>query len=219
MRLTVFNGSPRVEKSNTKILLERFLEGYSQNPANSHELFYLRKEEPSEMAEVFGEAENVLLAFPLYVDCMPALVKSFIEGLEPLCGREGNPAMCFLVQSGFPEAAHSRYVQRYLEKLSRRLGSEYLGTMVKGGVEGIQAKPPWMNRKLFGYFHDLGEGFGENGRLDRDILRKLAQPERLSGPRLAAIKIALKTGLVDIYWKLMLKKNDAFDKRFDCPYE
>ena len=41
----------------------------------------------------------------------------------------------------------------------------------------------------------------------------------MSGPRLAAIKIALKTGLVDIYWKLMLKKNDAFDKRFDCPYE
>jgi len=218
MRLTVFNGSPRAENSNTKILLDQFLEGYMTTSDNSFASFYLRKEEPSEMAEVFSKADNVLLAFPLYVDCMPALVKSFIEVLEPLCGREGNPAIGFLVQSGFPEAAHSRYVERYLEKLAARLGAPYLGTMVKGGVEGIQARPPWTNRKLFKYYHDLGQGLGENGRLDQDIIRNLARPERLSGVRLAAFKLMTKTGLVNMYWIFMLKKNNAFDRRFDRPY-
>ena len=81
MRLTVFNGSPRAENSNTKILLDQFLEGYMTSSDNRFASFYLRNEEPSEMAESFSEAENVLLAFPLYVDCMPALVKSFIEVL------------------------------------------------------------------------------------------------------------------------------------------
>lgn len=218
MRLTLFNGSPRAESSNTRILLEQFLEGYTTKAGNTYELFYLRKEEPAEMAKSFSEAENVLLAFPLYVDCMPALVKSFIEELEPLCDREGNPAMGFLVQSGFPEAAHSRYVERYLEKLAVRLGSPYLGTMVKGGVEGIQVKPSWINRKLFSYFYDLGEGFGGNGRLDQEIIQRLAQPERLSGFRLAVLKLMTKTGLADMYWSHMLKKNDAFDRRFDRPY-
>ena len=72
--------------------------------------------------KLFQEAEQVLLAFPLYTDCMPGIVKVFIESLEPLCSREGNPDVGFIVQSGFPEAIHSRYVEKYLEKPSLRLG-------------------------------------------------------------------------------------------------
>jgi len=53
---------------------------------------------------------------------MPGIVKVFIESLEPLCSREGNPDVGFIVQSGFPEAIHSRYVEKYLEKPSLRLG-------------------------------------------------------------------------------------------------
>ena len=70
----------------------------------------------------FGAADAVLLGMPLYTDAMPGLVMAFIEALAPRVGAV-NPPLGFLVQSGFPEALHSRPLERYLEKLARRLGS------------------------------------------------------------------------------------------------
>ncbi len=113
MKLTVFNGPPRGRGSNTKVLLEHFVRGYESTSGNSTELFYLsRVNDMDRFVQPFSEAEYVLLAHPLYTDCMPGLVKLFIEALEPPCGREGNPSIGFIVQSGFGEAAHSRYVER-----------------------------------------------------------------------------------------------------------
>lgn len=186
---------------------------------NTYEMFYLnRVKDIDKFANLFQEAEQVLLASPLYTDAMPAIVKTFIESLEPLCGREGNPDIGFIVQSGFPEAIHSQYVKKYLEQLAQRLGCKYTGTVIKGGVEGIQAKPAWMTRKLFNSFFDLGKTFGQTGKFDERIVRKLAQPVRMSKFRLWFFKLLMKTGLANFYWNSMLKKNNAFEKRFDKPY-
>jgi len=40
---------------------------------------------------MFAEAQQVILAFTLYTDAMPGIVKQFIEQLEPLCGRNNQP--------------------------------------------------------------------------------------------------------------------------------
>ena len=97
MKLTVFNGSPRGKGSNTKILLDHFTDGFTATEGNTYELDYLvRLKENDDFIKHFREAEQVLLAFPLYFDAMPAIVKSFIESLEPLCGRKGNPDIGFI---------------------------------------------------------------------------------------------------------------------------
>ena len=201
MKLTVFNGSPRGKRSNTKILLEHFMNGFMINDGSTYELAYLNRVKDSDkFMKSFQEAEQILLAFPLYTDAMPAMVKTFIESLEPLCGREGNPSIGFIVQSGFPEAIHSRYVERYLEKLARRLGCRYVGTVVKGGVEGIQVQPAWMTRKLFKSFYELGKTFGKTGRFDEQIMLKLAKRERYSKFGLLIAKLLDKIGLTKFYW-------------------
>ena len=220
MRLTVFNGSPKGMGSNTKILLDHFLNGFTAGGNHSHEVVYLSRGKNSELPlKKFGEAQTVLLAFPLYYDSMPGLVKDFIESLKPLCGREENPDLGFLVQSGFPEAIHSRYVERYLEKLSRRLGCRYLGTMVKGGVEGIRVMPSRMTKKLFGRFYELGKTLGEHGRFEEKALRTLAGPEKYSQPSLLRLRLLNKTGLASFYWDMKLKQNAAYKKRFARPYD
>ncbi len=220
MKLTLFNGSPRGKGSNTKILLEHFTSGFTETNENQFELAYLfNVDEMEEFIEMFQEAERVLLAFPLYTDAMPAIVKHFIENLEPLCGRENNPEIGFIVQSGFPETIHSRYVEKYLEKLAQRLGCKYLGTVIKGGVEGIQMKPPWMTRKLFDTFYRLGLHFGKTGTFDQAIIQSLANRERMSGFTRALFRLLAITGLTNFYWNTQLKKNNAFKKRFDKPYE
>lgn len=219
MKLTLFNGSPRGEHSNTRILMEQFERGFAETAGNTLEVHYLaREKDPQALRAAFMQAEVVLLAFPLYTDAMPGMVKAFIEALQPLCGREGNPPIAFLVQSGFPEALHSRYVERYLEKLARRLGCRYLGTIVKGGVEGIQSQPPNWTRKLFEHFYQLGRGFGADLRLDPARLRSLARPERYPLVGQLIVRLLMKTGLIHFYWDGQLKQNQAYERRFARPY-
>ena len=114
MQLLVFNGSPRGIKSNTKIFLDSFLAGFMETPGNTFETMYLnqtRKRE--EFVCKFDEAQNVLIAFPLYTDAMPANVKEFIESLQS-SHVYTNKNIGFIVQSGFGEAIHSKFVERYL---------------------------------------------------------------------------------------------------------
>lgn len=220
VRLTIFNGFPRGKSSNTKILMDRFTEGFSESIGNEVETVDLnRTKEMPEHVAMFEKAEHVILAFPLYTDAMPGLVKAFIEELEPLCGRSENPSIGFVIQSGFAEPNHSRYVQRYLKKLANRLGCRYQGTVVKGGAEGIQIMPKWMTRKLFKNFYDLGTKYTENTGFDKDILRKLAPREQLSKGKLLFFRFMNKIGKGNFYWDMQLKKNEVFEKRFDRPFQ
>lgn len=215
MKLTIINGSPRtVATSNTNLLLQRFGEGFQAAPGNRVETVHLRSPGGIEKAvAAFGEAEAVLIGFPLYTDAMPGIVKELIEALSSYRGQSGNPALMFLVQSGFPEGSHTRHLVPYLEKLARRLGCDYRGTIRKGGVEGIRIQPPLMTRTLFEQMRTLGAGVARTGKLDEAILRKLAGKERLSRVRLI---VASKVSEL-LFWNPQLKKNGAFERRFAKP--
>jgi NAD(P)H-dependent FMN reductase len=163
MKLVIYNGSPRLEKSNSTLLINRFLNGYHKYIDNDVEVFYLaRINAMNDYVEAFNSAENVIVIFPLYTDAMPGVVKAFFEALaanRPLSGVK----LGFIVQSGFPEGIHCENIKRYLQKFTRRLGCDYLGTLTKGGVEGIQIMPPFMTRKLFLRFYQFGEHFALTG--------------------------------------------------------
>jgi hypothetical protein len=219
MRLTVFNGSPRGKASNTKVLMDHFSRGFLENPANTlEEVFLNRTREMGGQVTKFTEAEHAVLAFPLYTDAMPGIVKSFIEALEPLRERRGNPTLGFVVQSGFPEPAHSRYLERYLAKLALRLGSPYHGTAIRGGIEGIQVQPAWMTKTSFQCFYLLGKTYSPDHGFEERILKKLAPREKLSRTRLAMFRLLTKLGPGHFYWNMQLKKNLAYERRFARPF-
>ena len=218
-RLTVFNGSPRGAKGNTLILLGKYLQGFMSHAGKNSELLHINHlMDLDRQVEAFKEAECVLLGFPLYTDAMPGMVKRFVEALEPLKGRPDNPPIGFLVQSGFPEAAHSRYVERYLEKLAGRLGSPYLGTIVKGGAEGIQTMPENMTRKLYERMTELGRRFAGTGRLDPHLLRQLGKPERYPAYLAPAFKLFTRLPIASFHWDNQLKQNNAYEVRFARPF-
>lgn len=219
-RITFFNGSPRGKKGNTPLLAGRFLDGFADLPgrsSESHDLVVLR--DPEAARETFADAQCVLVGFPLYTDAMPGIVKAFMETLAPLAGRPANPPILFLVQSGFPEAAHSRHVERYLAGFARRLGSPYLGTIVKGGAEGIQTMPENMTSGLFATLTRLGRGFAESGSLDKALLKRLASPERYPAILAPVFELFVRLPVASFYWDNQLKQNGAFEKRFARPYE
>ena len=218
MKLTVFNGSPRGKKSNTTLLLEHVLKGFMETEGNSYEFEYIVNKDVEELVEMFRNASDIILAFPLYTDCMPGIVKSFIDSLKPLCGKQDNPSIGFIVQGGFPEAYHSRFVERYLEKLAKRLNCQYVGCIIKGGVETIRIMPQFMTKKIFNYFYELGKIYGKSGKFDEELLKEIAKSEHLSTLRRLFFRFASSVGMTHVYWNKQLKENNAFKERFDKPY-
>lgn len=216
MRLTIINGSPRGASSNTGILMGHFEKGFLENPGNSIETLYVIKERPGfdKLIAAFLEAECILLAFPLYVDAMPGSVKEFIESLKPLKGRRPDLTMIYMVQNGFPETYHNRYVDRYLRKLTQRLGCVYGGSILKGGCEGLDVQPPFLVDKVFRRFYEIGKSFGENRVLDNALLAKLAHPEHLTSENIRQV-IPMVNGFL---WDSLLQKNNATELSFARPY-
>ena len=214
-RLTLLNGSPRGRRGNTPIFLGEIARGFT-GPNEIHHL--IRLKETDRMVQAFAEAECVLLGFPLYTDSMPGVVKHFIEALEPLVGRKNNPPLGFVVQSGFPEGLHSRYVERYLEKLAARLGSPYLGTIVKGNGEGVRLMPAEANRVLFDNLQTLGMGLAHAGRFDSETLACIAAPERYPTILDPIFRIFLRLPTAHSYFDGMLRQNGAYERRFTRPF-
>ncbi len=214
-KLTLFSGSPRGKKASTPLMLEQFAQGFGA-AYEIHHLVFLNK--TPEFVQAFEEAECVWIGFPLYTDAMPAITKHFIEALEPLTQRKNNPPIGFLVQSGFMEGLHSRYVERYLYGLAKRLGSPYLGTIVKGGGEGTYRMPAQAAKPLFDKLQALGAEFAINGELNPKILKKIASPERFPKILLPVMRYFLSRPVSHNYFDSMLRKNEAYENRFAQPF-
>jgi multimeric flavodoxin WrbA len=216
MNLVIYNGSPRKKKSNSKILIEKFLEGY-QSGNTQPPVYYIIDDKTKEKAlSAFQEADIVLIFFPLYADSMPGIVKEFFENIAQL--KKKPKKIGFVVQSGFSESHHSIYLERYLDKLAKRLEIEYLGTVIKGGVEGIQMMPNFMTKKLFTAFEELGVFFAKNNEFSPEIVKKLRKPYKKSFFARFFFQLLKKIGLVNFYWNTQLKSHGSFHKRFDTPY-
>jgi Flavodoxin-like fold len=204
-------------------MLKHVADGWVRGGGAQPEVLHLVRRAQFERAvEAFAGADVVLLGMPLYTDAMPALVKAYIEALAPRVdvARAGgaNPRLAFLVQGGFPEAAHSRPLERYLEKLALRLGSPYAGTVVRGGGEALQAMPEQANRKLWARLQVLGEQLARDGRFGAAELKAVAGIERFSPFAVKVASLACRIPVVQFYWNGMLKRNGAWARRFAAPY-
>ena len=222
MRLNIFNCSPRGKRSNTRVLAGAFAEGFleTEGPAGRNDVREYFISDPGEFrlaSEVFGEPCVALIAFPVYVDAMPAIAKSFIEEIAAYKGRCSSTRMLFLIQSGFPEETHTRPMKAYLEKLAKRLGAPCDGVIRMGGGEGARdrVRGSKSGGKMFERYRMLGRGYAANAVLDEAILAKLAGPKRLPA-LLAPLVLPLANFF---FWDRELKRNDAFGKRFDKPLE
>jgi NAD(P)H-dependent FMN reductase len=219
-RLSLFNGSPRGSKGNTPIMLTQFGEGFASETGNSPELYHLnRLKSQDSFVQILAESECVWLGFPLYTDAMPGIVKAFLEKLAPLKERDDNPPIGFLVQSGFPEAVHSRYVERYLEKLTSRLHAPYLGTIVKGSGEGVRMMPEDRNAKLFEALQGLGRSLAQKGQLGPELLSVVAGVERYPAVLAPFFKLFTRLPIASWYWDSQLKENGVYEQRYARPYE
>ena len=155
---------------------------------------------------------------PLYVHSMPGHLKFFIEELNQAPKREGR-RVAFLIKSGFAESHNSRWLERYFAKLPTRWGAEYMGTVIRGSLEGIQIKPEFLTRKLFQTMEELGQELGRKGILSSELVHNIGKKEHLTVSTRFLFRIMKTLGLRDWYWNKQLKDNSSFDQRFARPLE
>jgi len=219
MQLTIYNGSPRKTKANSDILLKKFLEGFCKNDETININYLAEKGKIREFVGKFQNAENIIICFPLYADGMPGLVKDFIENLDGMQLYPEKQKIGFIIHCGFPDSIHLITLERYLEKLSRRLGIGYLGTIMRSQSEGLRVTPDKLNRKLFNNLIKMGKHFRETGKFDKTLQQKIKGREKFPSSIIPILKLINKTGLWDVWWNKQLKSNNAFEQRFAKPYE
>lgn len=210
MKTLLINGSPRGKKSNSSVVLNQWLFEEPQKHQLINEI--IKKE--TVFHETF-EAEYYVLIFPLYVDSMPSTVKMFFEMMEGNQARYAGKKIGYIVHSGFPEAIHSRVVERYLKYFTSRMEMNYMGTVVMGGSESIQAAPPIAFKRKIRAFRVIGGNILRGEAFSDEACRQLAGKEKMS-----LLKMLLGFPRIsDVYFNSLLKENQAYDKRFDRPYE
>ncbi|NFP92136.1 NAD(P)H-dependent oxidoreductase [Clostridium sporogenes] len=209
-KLVIYNGSPRRSGSNSTLILKKVIEALSDRV----EIRDLKEEDKwAEWSEAFKRENHVMFFMPLYVHAMPSHVMGFIEKLQTSRG-----SISFFVQSGFPESSQSHYLEAYFENLAFRLGRTYMGTAIKGGVEGLQIRPAKAQEKIIEPMVNSIVNLVCEGSFNPSNICQLAKPIRLGKGMEILFKILTKIGLINFMWDQQLKENDAYENRFDCPY-
>lgn len=204
-KLVIYNGSPRKSGSNSTLILNKAKDTLGERV----EIRDLKRiDKWKEWAEAFKDEQNVMFFMPLYVHAMPSHVKAFIEMLQASKG-----SLSFFVQSGFPESSHSHYLEAYFEQLTLKLTRTYLGTAIKGGVEGLQMRPPKAQDKMIEPMVKTIENLVDNGSLNLTNLSQLAKPVQFSKVMVIILKY-LPIMINCLFWDRELKKNSAYEKRF-----
>ena len=128
MRITAFNGSPKGKRSNTNIIVEKFLEGAREEGAETENIFLFKKkirpcigcfdcwsktpgkciirDDMDELVEKFISSDIVVMATPLYVDNVSSTMKLFMDRLIPIV----EP---FFEKDEFGETRHKKRYEKY----------------------------------------------------------------------------------------------------------
>jgi hypothetical protein len=209
-KLVIYNGSPRRKGSNSALILKKTVEVLGDKV----EIRDLKEKDKWEgWADAFIGEKHVMFFMPLYIHAMPSHVMAFIEKLQ---GSKGS--ISFFVQSGFPESSQSHYLEAYLEHLALRLGRTYLGTAIKGGVEGLQTRPTQAQEKSMEPMVRTIVNLVHAGNFNPSDIRQLAQPVQFGVIVIILMKLLNKFGLINAFWDQKLKENHAYEERFDHPY-
>ena len=141
------------------------------------------------MRKAFAENKNILIALPLYVECIPGLLLEFLETLPP---KTDATCLSFVLQGGFAEGCQLRCGEEYLKILTQRLGCSYAGTLVKGGNFGIRFIEGEQREEITAPYADMGREYAAGGGFLSEKCRKFTGPEVLSAPMRLMVGILFK---------------------------
>ena len=191
MHVLIINGSPRVKKySNTNYILEKVTEGLRENGATFEQYEISDRGSWDQIRQAFDRDTVILIALPLYVECIPGLLMEFLETLTP---KSDGSKMAFLLQGGFMEGVQLRCGEAYLKILAGKLGCAYMGTLVKGDNFMIRFFEGEWREKVTDPYADMGREYAVNGDFNSKACKKFTGHEKFPLPLRIYVGHILKT--------------------------
>ena len=191
MHVVIINGSPRVQKySNTDKIIASFAKGLSKKGASFETHAISNRKSWEIIRDAYIKNEEILIALPLYVECIPGLL---LEFLETLPRKNEHTRISFLLQSGFAEGCQLRCGEEFLAKLPEYLGVRYGGCLVKGDNFGIRLLNEEKQEQITKPYQAMGELFTEGDGFLREEAKKFTGPEYFPLPVRLIMQLVFKT--------------------------
>ena len=191
MHVVIINGSPRVQKySNTEKIIAAFAKGLSEKESTFETYAISNRKTWDVIRDAYMKNDEILIALPLYVECVPGLLLEFLETLPQ---KDEHTRLSFLLQSGFAEGCQLRCGEAFLEKLPGYLGVRYGGCLVKGGNFGIRIMDEEKQAQATKPYQAMGRLFAEGEGFFREEAKKFTGPEYFPLPMRLLIGLIQKT--------------------------
>lgn len=191
MHVVIINGSPRAQKySNTEKIIASFAKGLSEKGASFETYAVSNRESWERIRDAYIKNEEILIALPLYVECVPGLLLEFLETLPK---KDEHTRLSFLLQSGFAEGCQLRCGEDFLRKLPGYLGVRYGGCLVKGGNFGIRFLDEEKQKQATKPYQAMGGLFAEGDGFLREEAKKFTGPEYFPLPMRLLMQFIFQT--------------------------
>lgn len=136
MNLLILNGSPRAPRSNSKRYAELFCEFWK----GKAEVANLLKGDPAKLCNLAGDADHILLVFPLYADGLPTVLLAFLKEWERSMG-DRKPMVSVLINCGFYEPHQNDVAVDMVRLFCRKTGCPFGSALKIGSGEAILDTP------------------------------------------------------------------------------
>lgn len=149
----------------------------------------LTKHQTQNDYDVISKADAIVIVFPLYIFCVPAMLTRFLEDYYHYYSETGkvtgSPKIYAIVNCGFPEAEINREAVRVIRSFSRHINAEFrFGILIGSGGMLLGAKgAPFMKKaliKLQNAFDEIKDDYLSDGHQNiEEVLINVNFPRRL----------------------------------------
>lgn len=140
MRITLINGSPKVNKSSSGAILED-LKSYLNERADIVECAIRANTDYEQVFQELHTAEIWVFAYPLYVDGIPGHLISFLAWLEGNRERTKEVHVYGIVNCGFYEGIQNELSLNILQNWCAKVGCIWAGGIGVGGGGSLVQLP------------------------------------------------------------------------------
>ncbi len=207
MHVVIINGSPRVQKfSNTDKIITSFAKGLVEAGA-SYEVYSISNRNEWDAARnAFISQEHIIIALPLYVECVSSLLLEFLETIP--VERQKPAQLSFILHGGFTEGHQLRLGERFLQSLPAQLGCTYGGCLTKGGSFFIRFTDEKPVQELLNSYIPMGRMYVEKGNF------YFSEATKFTGPEYYPLLIRW---LIEFMFKVVAnKKFDKYAHEWGC---
>jgi len=206
----ILTGSPKGRDSSSFLLGSRLGEALRNHGVTVRDEFAhqaLRTEEGTRrLLDAVDASDLLVLAFPLYVDSLPAPLTRLLElaaERRTASASPGGPLLAVLVQCGFPEAHQCDTAVGICRLFAGRMGMRWAGALAMGmggQLGGGFRKLPGGGRNILEAIDRTGESLATGGDVPGEAMALFSRP---------LVPRWLYTLFGNLGWRVQMRKNKA----------